>query len=94
MSTSSARDHASASGAAAANYERYLVACLFRPCADVLLDTAVVEPGAVVLDVAAGTGVVSRAAARRSGPCGRDRHQPVDDRLRRSAADRGGCRSD
>lgn len=51
-------------------YERLLAPALFEPWAEVLLDAVGIEPGARVLDVAAGTGVVSRAAARRVGPDG------------------------
>ncbi len=51
-------------------YERYLAPTLFEPWAELLLETAVVAAGAHVLDVASGTGVVARAAARRAGPDG------------------------
>jgi ubiquinone/menaquinone biosynthesis C-methylase UbiE len=53
------------------NYERHLAPYLFQPWAEVLLDAVALAPGAAVLDVAAGTGVVSRAAARRTGADGR-----------------------
>lgn len=53
-----------------ARYERLLGAGLFEPWATALLDAVGVEPGARVIDIAAGTGVVSRAAARRAGPGG------------------------
>jgi len=43
---------------------------VFEPWAEVLLDTVGVSPGDRVLDVASGTGVVARAAARRAGPRG------------------------
>lgn len=65
------RDQAFADGSAAENYERYLVPYVFQPWCDVLLDMVVVAAAATALDVAAGTGVVSRAAARRAGPSGR-----------------------
>src|ERR1700727_1840780 len=52
-------------------YERYVAAALFEPWAGVLLDTVGVEAGTRVLDVASGTGVVARAAARRVGASGR-----------------------
>jgi SAM-dependent methyltransferase len=54
-----------------ANYERHLAPYLFEPWAEVLLDEVALAPGAAVLDVAAGTGVVARAAARRAGADGR-----------------------
>lgn len=52
-------------------YERLLGPALFAPWAEVLLDSVGIAPGMHVLDVAAGTGIVSRAAARRAGPTGR-----------------------
>jgi SAM-dependent methyltransferase len=53
------------------NYERHLAPYLFQPWAEVLLDAVALAPGAAVLDVAAGTGVVTRAAAQRTGADGR-----------------------
>lgn len=52
-------------------YEERLVPALFSPCAEHLVEAAPVGPGARVLDVACGTGVVARAAAARAGPEGR-----------------------
>jgi ubiquinone/menaquinone biosynthesis C-methylase UbiE len=48
-------------------YERVLVAALFKPWADALLDR--IEPGSVrsLLDVACGTGIVARAVRARLG---------------------------
>jgi SAM-dependent methyltransferase len=40
---------------------------VFGPWAEVLLDAVVIAPGSCVLDIASGTGVVARAAARRAG---------------------------
>lgn len=52
-------------------YEQRLVPALFSPCAERLVEAAAVGPGARVLDVACGTGVVARTAAARAGPEGR-----------------------
>jgi SAM-dependent methyltransferase len=51
-------------------YEEFLVPAIFGDCADLLLDAVQVQPGERVLDVACGTGVVGRRAARRVGPGG------------------------
>lgn len=52
-------------------FERDLVPAIFAAWADDLLDLAAVGTGMRVLDVACGTGVVTRAATQRSGPSGR-----------------------
>lgn len=52
-------------------YERFLVPYLFEPWARLLLDRAGLARGDAVLDVAAGTGIVTRLAAERVGPSGR-----------------------
>jgi ubiquinone/menaquinone biosynthesis C-methylase UbiE len=64
------RSDAFTSGSIADGYERYLVPAVFEPWAEVLLDAVGISPGDRVLDVASGTGVVARAAARRAGPDG------------------------
>jgi SAM-dependent methyltransferase len=57
-------------GSLAELYERDLVPAIFGPWVEDLLAAADVRPGARVLDVACGTGVVARAAARRVGATG------------------------
>lgn len=49
----------------AAAYERYLVPAFFTQMAERLIDLAQPQPGGRVLDVACGTGIVARRAARR-----------------------------
>ena len=50
-------------GNAAENYERYFVPAIGAPLASDLIDAASLRPGERVLDVACGTGVVTRLAA-------------------------------
>lgn len=57
-------------GNAADAYEAYLVPAIFDSLTQRLLDFAQVGGGQKVLDVACGTGVVSRAAARKVGDTG------------------------
>ena len=52
-------------------YEALFVPSLMAPFAPVVADAAGIAPGAHVLDVACGTGVVAREAARRAGASGR-----------------------
>ena len=56
---------------AAEVYERQLVPAMFAPWAPRLIELAEVRPGERVLDVACGTGVVTRLAAERAGRAGR-----------------------
>ena len=55
----------------AEGYRAHLESVIFEPWADELVHFAGVAPGPLVLDVAAGTGAVTRAAARATGPEGR-----------------------
>ena len=49
------------------NYERYLVPSIFAPWALDLIEAAALRPGERVLDIACGTGIVARTAARTLG---------------------------
>jgi ubiquinone/menaquinone biosynthesis C-methylase UbiE len=55
---------------AAEVYEEFYLPALFQEWASPMLEAARVEPGARVLDVACGTGVLARALAERVGPRG------------------------
>lgn len=55
-------------GSIAENYSRFLVPAMFEPWGEDLVGLAAPQPGERVLDVACGTGVVTRLAARRAGP--------------------------
>ena len=76
---------------AAERYERDLVPALFAPWAGVLVDAAAAGPGDRLLDVACGTGVVARAAARRVRPgghvCGLDVNEDMLAIARRAGED-------
>ncbi|MCD7059392.1 methyltransferase domain-containing protein [Pelagibacterium xiamenense] len=54
----------------AENYQRYFVPSIGAPVADDLMAAAKLQPGARVLDIACGTGVVTRLAAERVGASG------------------------
>jgi SAM-dependent methyltransferase len=58
------------SGTAPENYERYFVPAIGAPLAAELVDVAELRPGERVLDVACGTGIVTRLAAERVGADG------------------------
>ena len=52
------------------NYERYFVPVIGKPLAERLVRAAQLKPGERVLDVACGTGIVARLAARDVGDSG------------------------
>src|SRR5919106_2120986 len=57
-------------GSAPENYDRFFVPVIATPLATNLIDTAALRRGERVLDVACGTGVVTRLAAERVGDTG------------------------
>jgi ubiquinone/menaquinone biosynthesis C-methylase UbiE len=56
---------------AAEEYEKHLVPRIYAPWAEFVVRRANPQPGEHVLDVACGTGIGARLAARRTGPAGR-----------------------
>ena len=62
----------------AETYENYFVPAMFRPWATLLLRHADPQPGARVLDVACGTGIVSRLTAPLVGDHGQHRQIDVE----------------
>lgn len=59
-------------------YQDHLVPGMFAPLAPALIDLARIEPGERVLDIACGTGVITRLAARRIGTDSRGRILGLD----------------
>jgi ubiquinone/menaquinone biosynthesis C-methylase UbiE len=57
-------------GDAPLNYERFFVPVIPRPLGEELVQLAVLRPGERVLDVACGTGIITRLAIERVGPSG------------------------
>jgi ubiquinone/menaquinone biosynthesis C-methylase UbiE len=80
-------------GSVPENYERHLVPSIFAPWAEEVVEVAGVRPGQRVLDIACGTGVVARTAARRPGSGGNvtglDLSAPMLDVARSAAAAEG-----
>lgn len=80
-------------GNASEVYQDFLVPGMFTPFAEKLLEEAGVVAGARLLDVACGTGVVSRLAARRAGSTGEitgvDMAEPMLEVARAQAAEAG-----
>jgi SAM-dependent methyltransferase len=71
-------------------YEEWRVPAVFAPLARQVLDQTEIPPGARVLDVACGSGIVARGVAQRMGPAGRvvglDFNQGMLEAARRAAA--------
>jgi ubiquinone/menaquinone biosynthesis C-methylase UbiE len=63
---------------AAQAYEAVLVPPVFRPWAELMVREAGIGEGARALDVACGTGIVARSAARASGASGRSTGIDID----------------
>lgn len=57
--------------AAARVYDEFFVPALFAQWAGPLVEAASIQPGEKVLDVACGTGALTRALKERAGPCGK-----------------------
>ncbi len=67
MTSASYRNY---SGTGAELYQSFFVPSIATPVSGELLRTATLQPGTRVVDVACGTGVVTRAAAEQVGPTG------------------------
>jgi ubiquinone/menaquinone biosynthesis C-methylase UbiE len=80
-------------GSVPENYERYLVPSIFASWAEDLVEMAALRPGARVLDIACGTGIVARIAARKLGGSGSvlglDLSAPMLEAARAAAAAEG-----
>jgi ubiquinone/menaquinone biosynthesis C-methylase UbiE len=80
-------------GSVPENYERYLVPDIFVSWAEDLVEMAALRPGERVLDIACGTGIVARVAARKLGGSGSvlglDLSAPMLETARAAAAAEG-----
>lgn len=82
-------------GSAAEVYESFFVPALFAPWAPRMAEAVAIEPGRTVLDVACGTGVLTRELARRARPAhvvGLDRNEDMLATARARAPDVRWCR--
>lgn len=59
------------SGDSSETYERYVVPYIMEPWTPGFVELAALQPGERVLDLACGTGLVARLAAKKVGPTGR-----------------------
>ncbi len=64
-------DWSTQGGTSPSHYDSFLVPAMFAPLAEHLVHAAEIDAGMQVLDIACGTGVLARAAARASGDTGR-----------------------
>jgi len=82
-------DRGQVTGSAPEIYEKFFVPALFAEWAPRVVDAAAVAEGHHVLDVACGTGVAAREAARRTGDAGRVTGLDVNDGMLETAAKHG-----
>ena len=63
-------DWSAQTGDGPAHYQEFLVPGMFTPCARRVLAGLAISPGSAILDLACGTGVLTRLAARATGVAG------------------------